>query len=712
LAEKGVKKNRNLIRRRRENKNKALKYTGKYKFINTIHLVCHYARSISKMNRGKLLWILIACSILLFSASVLAADLEGYGGPERDARSNPDLRDDEGPLSSTYVASKILFQPGGSLAGGLAYGDLDNDKADEVVVVGGSGGAGRVTVIEYNSTGNAWNTPTIWEDSQALVDVVVADIDPNEDGEELVVGGYSRNVTVLYWPGGEKQPQIRKIDTLSQQIFGITAGNLNNSHTGMELAVVDGKTENLSIYQSTDQPDVWGKTLLRFNESLRNVEAGEFDPEHDGEELIVLSTNGSVFVVTNSDNKWQIDWIWKDSNNLLDAAIGDADYRYNGNEIVVVGLSNHATMIRKTTAGDWNISELWTAPGGLEGIDIGEFDPSHDNLEIAIGGYSRTVVMLYLDDNTWYAREIYRDQETSQSELNGVVIGEFYSEHAGNELMVVGASGVTTMVNYVHPDFTVSTVSNQKTVEAGKSTVFTIVLDRVSSFEGTVALDVETGLQWNLSSNSVTVPGTSSLTISTGPGTSPGIYIINVSAEFDNTTKILELSLDVQSSDLGDFTLSISPGVLEIERLPDTRVSSDTSATARVITQSINSFSDNVTLEISDLPEYFEAVLSVDKILAGEDSQINVELISNPPKDEDHHTFTVTGTSGNIQHKKVIEIRLFPAPVQNVENSNGDVAGWVPQAQIAMIVIVIALIAIIIILRIYKYRKKENDKNK
>ena len=70
-------------------------------------------------------------------------------------------------IKSSFGTTNVLHQPGGSLAGGIACGDPDNDLHDEVVVVGGSGEAGRVTVIEYNETKKSWDTPTIWIDHQA-----------------------------------------------------------------------------------------------------------------------------------------------------------------------------------------------------------------------------------------------------------------------------------------------------------------------------------------------------------------------------------------------------------------------------------------------------------------------------------------------------------------------------------------------------------------
>ena len=363
---------------------------------------------------------------------------------------------------SKFKDTNVLNQPGGSLAGGIELGDPDDDGIDEVIVVGGSGEAGRVTVIDYNSSKGVLETPTIWVDSQALVDVVSADIDPFSDGEEIIVGGYSRNVTVLYWPGGLESASIKSIDSLPEQIFGLTAGELNDSHAGLELAVVDGKTTNLTIYQSGSAKDNWDKIVIPFNKTLRNVEAGDYDPAHAGDELILLASDGTVYSVIHNSGSWDVETVWQDVDSLLDAAIGDADPDTDGNEIVVVGLSWRATMLHKSASGVWNITELWKAPGGLEGIDIGEFDPSHAGFEIAMGGYSRTVVMMYREDDTWRNNVIYEDKESSQSELNGVVIGEFNPAHKDNEVMVVGASGVTTMLEYIYPDFTLSTVSETK----------------------------------------------------------------------------------------------------------------------------------------------------------------------------------------------------------------------------------------------------------
>jgi uncharacterized membrane protein len=618
-------------------------------------------------------------------------------------------------INSTFIASNILNQPGGSLAGGIDIGDPDNDGTDEVIVVGGSGERGAVTVIDYNETRTGWDTPTIWIDSQALVDVVISDLDPNEDGAEVVVGGYSRNITILFWHGGLSTPRVHTIDTLPQQIFGMAAGDLNTSHSGMELAVVDGKTPDLVIYQSSDSPDAWEKHTIQFNESLRNVHIGEFDPLHEGDELIVLSSNGSIYsVMHNPDNSWDIEWIWQDSDNLLDAAIGDADLRYEGNEIIVVGLSRNATMLRKTAADEWVTTSLWTAPGGLEGIDIGNFDPSTEQNEIAIGGYSRTVVMLSLENDNWLSKEVYRDPESSQSELNGVVIGEFHSAHQGNEVMVVGASGVTTLLEFEHPEFTISTPTYSKSIKAAESVVFTIVIGTVSSFQGTVDLAVDSSLDYSLAPTSVDAPGTSTLTVNSNESTPLGTYLINMTASSGSELKQITLSVTVTSSDKPDFNLEVTPTALEIERLPkgssdDSNIYDASTGSVKITIESISGFNNNVELNLTGLTSNFEGTFNIDEILPGESAELNIKLKSNPPDDQDTFQFTLKAQSGELLHFENLEIKLVPSQADLIDNSSSSSNGNISIALLSMIIIIIILINIIILFMYVKYRYKSNQ---
>ncbi|UCH88287.1 MAG: hypothetical protein JSV49_08455 [Thermoplasmata archaeon] len=622
--------------------------------------------------------------------------------------------------SSTFIATNIWNQPGGSLAGGIVLGDPDNDNSKEVVVVGGGGNDGHLTVIKYNGTKEPpWEKPTIWKDKDALVDVVVADIDPHEEGNEIVAGGYAKNITVLYWPGGDNSPRTHIIDALPNQIFGMAAGELNLSHEGVELAVVDGITNNLYIYQSTNTPDSWDKIIVTFEEPLRNVYVGEYDSKHQGAEIIALSLNNTVYsAMLSTDNKWQVESLYKDSGQLLDAAIGNADPRYDGNEIIIVGFSQNVTMLRKTESGSWNITTLWTAPGGLEGIDIGDFDPSLADNEIAIGGYSRTVVMLYLDDDRWNAKEIYKDPETSQQELNGVVIGEFNPGHQGNEVMVVGASGVTTMLSYEYPDFTISSASSSKTISAGSDTVFTIVIGTVSSFTGTVTLDVDSDLETELSPSSITAPGTSTLTIHTTTSTEIGTYPVNVSASYDGTTKTLELELIVESSKQPDFKLELSTKSIELERLPaDLEQTGDSSdspyvQSITITIQSINDFNGNVELNVTGLPEYFEVIFSLDKILVGETSQLRIQIVSNPPGNEDSFTFNIKAQSGELQQIEIVDIQLKPSQAGESDEVESESSAWISRIRTIMIVGIIILVIIIIIVINNKYKGKSIPEEK
>lgn len=666
------------------------------------------------MLRGYLLSLLFAS--LIFSGSMNVIPVAA--NKDMQSSFNPDLelqtRSSRDAMTSTFLPTHILNQPGGSLAGGITLGDPDNDGRNEVIVVGGSAEAGRVTVIKYNHTRAKFDTPTIWIDSQALVDVESADFDPHSAGEELVVGGYSNNVTAIYWPGGQAQPRTNTIDTLTHQIFGLAVGDINSSHSGLELAAVDGKTDNLSIYQSTSTPDEWNKITIQFNETLRNVHIGDYDSNSAGEEIIVLSTNGSVFSVAFKNDKWESEFVWRDSDKLLDAAIGDVDSRFDGNEIITVGLSRHATMLRKTATGSWEIENIWNAPGGLEGIDIGNFEPSSDSNEIAIGGYNNSVVMLFQDTDNWPSKEIFEDKDSSQSELNGVVVGDFYPGHDGNELMVVGASGITTMLNHELPDFTMESSAPVKKVAAGEKAVFTIIIKALSNFHGNINLDVQGELSWELSSTSVSVPGSASLTVQTDNNSAPGTYSFNITASYMDNKKSLGLSVEVESAVKPDFTFTVSPKTFELERLPEGESGNGEKADNEhlysqvlvVKVQGLSGFNEPVKINVTGLPEYFEAILSIDEILPGEQSELSIRIISNPPSDDNNFSIGITGKTGELVKYEFIEIKLKPSSVSQGDGpTSDDKAKWI---QLARGILLIAMI-ILIIITLIKIKRKKNE---
>ncbi|MCK5560279.1 MAG: hypothetical protein KAJ51_06780, partial [Thermoplasmata archaeon] len=447
--------------------------------------------------------------IILIIISIITSSLGCTITAEKNLIIRSTRSDELEPNMSTFNATRI-FHDSSALSGGIDFGDANNDGSTELVVVGWSN---RATMLSYNESSSDWDKILMWEDIRELMDVVITDIDLNSQGNELVVGGYSNNLTMLKWNKTSRLWETKILWTSPYHIFGLAAGDIDPDFEGNEIAVVDWKSPTVTIVCYSNNS--WFNETLNVVEPLTNVEIGDIDPSHPGAELIAVGANGSVLFIYKENNVWNITTIWQDTIGLFNAEITEFDQDHPGNELLVVGRSKNATELYPDPAnGDnWIAQNLWHAPGGLEGLAIGDFDPFYDGAEIAIGGYSNTATMLGRSStaNTWTSIIMWSEHDPQETELNGVMVADFYHEHEGNEVAVVGYSGKVTMLVYEEPDFKLSSPTATKTLEAGDYTTFSVYVDPISDFNQEVELALQNpplteSLSYNFSQTTILPP--------------------------------------------------------------------------------------------------------------------------------------------------------------------------------------------------------------
>ena len=73
-----------------------------------------------------------------------------------------------------------------------------------IITSSASSDSNTTSISRGSNFDEAWASTKIWADDEQLKDVAIGDIDPNHDGNEIVVGGDSQRVTMLngeeyYW---------------------------------------------------------------------------------------------------------------------------------------------------------------------------------------------------------------------------------------------------------------------------------------------------------------------------------------------------------------------------------------------------------------------------------------------------------------------------------------------------------------------------------
>lgn len=616
---------------------------------------------------------------------------------------------------STYNASEIFKVHGGSLAGALGTGNFDGDEYQEVVVVGGSS-EGNTNLIDYNLENETFDSQLLWWDPNGgLIDVTVGELDGSNTVPEILVGGYSGNLTQIEYNGPGNVVNKTIWNTTLQDgnslrlnhIFGIAIGEVDDRFAGNEIAVVDAAT--FFIYLLANDSGTWVESKVPLGDLPRSVMIGEFDATHIGQEALVMCVNGTVYKVALETNpySWSVVELFKDTKTPFSAVFDDFNASHPGNEVIMTGLSWNTTML--WGSGDaWYNKTIWTAPGALEGIVYGDFDHLHAGPELCITGYSNTAVMLYETPTGWYNELIYTDPDPLQTELNGVVLGDFYAHNPGDELIIIGFTGKIRQLFFEPPDFKLFSPSISKTVIADDFATFQIGLVISSGYSSEVQLSV-TGVPpestYNFSRSIITPTQgdsqdilSSVLTIDTSTATPTGIYdlkITGTSAE-DNRKRFVNLSLTVfPHPDPQDFQLSVTPASksLNISREQYIVEFEINIIPIALFDDTVDLYLDEVDLNNPDFKNYIEYSITPNPIKPGEKAVINIS-ISKELKKSIYFKLTIHGSNSAmaLEHSEEVNLNIIyyeePDKPDNGDQDDG-LHQWVGLGLMVIVIIVI-----------------------
>jgi hypothetical protein len=134
--------------------------------------------------------------------------------------------------------------------------------------------------------------------------------------------------------------------------------------------------------------------VLEVADALGGCGVGDVDPARGGNEIVVTSSKGPVFVVQRAEAGWQHEVAFHAPGEMIQVAVGDALPAHPGDEIVAVGM-------REGPEGDgpgavhviWREGSAWKSTLAFEGealihgVAVGEGD-------VWVAGYDRAVHLL------------------------------------------------------------------------------------------------------------------------------------------------------------------------------------------------------------------------------------------------------------------------------------------------------------------------------
>jgi hypothetical protein len=238
---------------------------------------------------------------------------------------------------------------------------------------------------------------------------------------------------------------------------------------------------------------------------------------------------------------------------------------------------------------------------------------------------------------------VYHDVTTGNNSVPGVT---GFNAQTGYDLSTGwGSPDVTKLVNVWNnnagqPDFTVSAAPTSRIVAQNSSTTFTVTVNAVNNYTGTISFSVTglpAGATASFAPTSVVNAGTSVLTITTAATTAQGSYPLSIIGNDGTVGHSAQVTLVVGNP---DFTLAVSPGSQSV--IQGNSVSYTVTQTA------VNNYAATVSYSISGLPTGATATFTPASVAASGTTTLSVSTATTTPAGS--YTLTITGTDGTITH--------------------------------------------------------------
>jgi len=566
-----------------------------------------------------------------------ATDQEtGCQTPEPPVSGHPGPRAREDSREGIFIPEKA-YSGANQLSGGLDFGDVDNDGYMETVITSFSN---STMLARFDREEGRFVTSDIWRDGpgMSLWDAKIADVDPDHPGNEILVVGISKNLTMLYFEGGRWM--ARTLYTSPEPIYGVEAADLTDEWLGPEIGLTDWTTRNMTILHR--EGSTWVNESVHCNDSLVRIASGDVDPSNPKWEFVASGGNGSLVKVLRTNHTWVATTLWRDNSMLLNVAVGDFYPLHQGVEIVTVGFSGNVTMV--TGGQDTEVFVMWNSTNSLEGVSVGDLHPERDGNEVLVSGYRRNAVLISYKPETGWEQSVIYTETDEELELNGALVADMDPTSPGLEGLVTALRAGATILRYEDWNMKVYT-SIPKLVTTPNSTVsFRIIPEPYGGFDDPIHLFLSqgsgyTGITAYFEETTITVDDVGLLTATvfedtTNPQSMVGNYTFNVTVTGGGLVRYLDFTLQVKLPDQYDFTVSVPKDHLTI-----------TVGSEGIFTVRYDRGSPHLVLSLVDVPQGFSCSLSREVLYSEESAQLTVAV--GPEAVIGRHSFKVVATAPN-----------------------------------------------------------------
>jgi hypothetical protein len=289
-----------------------------------------------------------------------------------------------------------------------------------------------------------WRNRLVHQAPGGLASVAVGDVDPENPGQEIVLGGSTGQVwTLALLEDGNVAAHL--VYTASSAIGDLAAWEFDPDTPGMEILVLteDGKAVVLNTHTRDREGRCPANVIMSDTARLRNVAAGKCGPQGQPGAILV-GASGNVTRLHPVGDHWRVTHIYKNPEPLARIAVGNVDPVHAVKELVLADDVGLITLL-KLTGGDYIPEAIHREKKALRGVVSAELDATVPGDEIAVFGYGREV-LLFTRKGLEFDRTVLL---TEADRGHYLIAAQVFPESPTHELVAVGYSG---KVNLIYKD--------------------------------------------------------------------------------------------------------------------------------------------------------------------------------------------------------------------------------------------------------------------
>ncbi len=319
-----------------------------------------------------------------------------------------------------------------------------------------------------------WEQREAFRHTTELGGCAAGDLDPERPGDELAVACASGEVFFIWAAGGGWRSEL--VFHTGGAAMHCAIGELDSAHPGAELCVtgisagVESERGPSTAWIARRGADGWRvEEVFRDDGVLRAVAAGDMDPHHPGDELVLAGSSRLVHVLTLEDALWRVERLDVLPNDPVDVACdagralvacadgtlvacsrGESDW-------TIEALAHHKGALARVAAHEGTvlvaavdgalelqqegaIEVLYRTSDRLCGAAVAELYDAWPGTEYATAGHDGRVVVVHRGSSGWIATEVARDIAPLHHLARGRIGGE------SSALVTCGESGSLIVV--------------------------------------------------------------------------------------------------------------------------------------------------------------------------------------------------------------------------------------------------------------------------